>query len=355
MEMNNLAQSDDSDRLASRFFQQSVEAGARHKLEDSATYCRKAAELWEASGSKHVSKAYHQLGMIAYAKHEYGAAEDWYQRALEKDEECGDAIGAAKTLNNLGAVACARKDYAAAEVYLRKSITIKEDHGDNLGVARSLHQLGIVESRRGDVEAARELYFKAIEINLKSGNEVGVARNYGNLVTIARSQGLTGDKEVSGWFEKALHIFQEKGDVNAILELGKIAEHYSDWKDAEIVYRTAAETANRSGDLEYKAYSYQSLGALAARLCDYEAALSWYREAMQAHEERGATDCVAKACMSMGNLELARSSSKRPDFRSSKKWFQKAIELGAATSWRERLTIYGRLWRYRFANYFSKQ
>ena len=87
------------------------------------------------------------MGLIAYWRGDFDAAEEWYRKSLEIDERNGDEHGAAKTYHYLSAVAIGREDFESAEKWLWKSIHIKEKLGNETGAADSYHQLGLVAYR----------------------------------------------------------------------------------------------------------------------------------------------------------------------------------------------------------------
>jgi TPR repeat protein len=82
--------------------------------------------------------------------------------------------------------------------------------------------------------------------------------------------------------------------------------------------------------------------------------MRWYEKALQVYERRGETGSAAKCYLSLGNLCLAKVVGQRRDFASAKKWFGKALECDDNATWRDRLTLYGRVWRYRLLSVFSK-
>jgi tetratricopeptide (TPR) repeat protein len=104
--------------------------------------------------------------------------------------------------------------------------------------------------------------------------------------------------------------------------------------------------------VEQEADAYSFLGALACQQRDYKAAITWYEESFQANQKRSAMDTAARCCVTIGNLCLGRIRDNGRDFPSAKRWFRKAIEVDPAMAWRDRFTLFARLWRYRLFGAF---
>jgi len=79
-----------------------------------------------------------------------------------------------------------------------------------------------------------------------------------------------------------------------------------------------------------------------------KSAKKWYEKAFETNVKRAAMDQAAKCCTSLRNLCLAKIVGEPRDFDAAKKWFRKALEIDDNATWRDWLTLYGRLWRYRF-------
>jgi hypothetical protein len=69
-----------------------------------------------------MASGYHQLGMLAEGRGDYGEAERQYRRALEISERTGDPDGMSITYSQLGILAHRRGDYGEAERQDRRSL-----------------------------------------------------------------------------------------------------------------------------------------------------------------------------------------------------------------------------------------
>lgn len=76
--MSDLTESSNDDTSALAFFHQASDAFDREDFEEAEELSRKAAKLFEQSGSDEVAKVYDQLGGIAYWRGDLDATEKWY-------------------------------------------------------------------------------------------------------------------------------------------------------------------------------------------------------------------------------------------------------------------------------------
>lgn len=211
---------------------------------------------------------------------------------------------------------------------------------------------GIVANSREDFVASEKWYLKALEIHEELNDETDRAHTYFNLSRNAKDQ--KNDEAAEDWLQKTIQLFDKKGDVYAVIRLGRDAGRQSDFVGAEKLYQKALEIAKKNGNDEQESNCYVHLGSLASQQCDYEASKKWYRKALEIHEKCGSIDHAAKCCTSLGNLCLAKTVEKPRDFKTAKKWFQKALEIDDSTTWRDGLRFRARLWRYKFLSLISK-
>jgi tetratricopeptide (TPR) repeat protein len=146
----------------------------------------------------------------------------------------------------------------------------------------------------------------------------------GNFKTRSRVQ--INDNAVNAWLEKAVSVFDADTDAKGAIRLGWKVDQPGEFPRAAKLYRQALKIAHQAGDLEQEADSYAFLGALDCEQRDCGAAITWYEE--------------------------GRIRDNGRDFPSVKRWFRKAIEIDPAMAWRDRFTLFARLWRYRLFDAF---
>ena len=96
-------------------------------------------------------------------------------------------------------------------------------------------------------------------------------------------------------------------------------------------------------------------------------ALAYFNQAMDAFD-RGNNELSEELCRKAAKLyeqagrdevsavyrQLGLIAYWRPDCDGAERWFRKSLEIEGNLTWRNRLTLYARLWRYRFLSFFSK-
>jgi len=116
-----------------------------------------------------MSKSYGQLGILAYLRGDYDAAEPLYRRSLEIFERIGDQAGMSKSYHQLGTLAQDRGDYDTAEPLYRRSLEIDERIGDQAGIATSYTVLGGLSETAGNLDQAVAYRVDALAIRLQIG------------------------------------------------------------------------------------------------------------------------------------------------------------------------------------------
>ncbi|MCD6554533.1 MAG: tetratricopeptide repeat protein, partial [Anaerolineae bacterium] len=70
-----------------------------------------------------------------YARGDYAAALEWYEKSVVIKDKLGDLAGLATTYNNIGLIHKARGDYAAALEWMQRSLDIFERLGAKASAA----------------------------------------------------------------------------------------------------------------------------------------------------------------------------------------------------------------------------
>jgi tetratricopeptide (TPR) repeat protein len=285
-------------------------------------------QVLEASDSEQapprLAVTYHQLGMLAEERGDFGAAEEWYLKSLEIEEGLGNRSGMSISYHQLGMLAEDRGDLASAEEWYRKSLEIKEALGNRPGMSATYHQLGILAGDRGDLGAAEEWYLKSLEIEKGLGNRPGMSISYHQLGVVAQKRGDLGSAEE--WYRKALEIKEALADRPGMAatyhQLGILAQQRGDLRSAEEWYRKALEIEKVLGNRPGMARTYHQLGVLAQKRGDLGTAEEWYRKSLEIKEVLGNRPGMARTYHQLGML-----AQKRGDLGSAEKWYRKSLEI----------------------------
>ncbi|MCX4094474.1 tetratricopeptide repeat protein [Nocardia sp. alder85J] len=267
---------------------------------------------------------YHQLGILAQARGDYGEADRRYQQALTIFEELGDRVGMASSYGQLGILAQARGDYAEAERRYQQALTLLEELGDRARMATSYHQLGILAQRRGDYPEAERRYQQSLTIEEELGNRVGMASSYGQLGILAQDRG--DYPEAERRYQQALTIFEELGNragtATGYHQLGRLAQARGDYAEAERRYQQSLTINEELGNRAGTASSYHQLGILAQERGDYPEAERRYQQSLTIKEELGNRAGTANSYGQLGTLARDRG-----DYPEAERRYQQALTI----------------------------
>jgi tetratricopeptide (TPR) repeat protein len=202
-----------------------------------ATECDEQGELGQEA------KACHQLGLIALEQRDIDAAERWYARSIQLNEQLGNEQGAALTYHQLGNVALQRRHFEDAHTWHLRALAINQKLGNEDAGAIAYHQLGSVALEQRDFDAAHDFYLKSLAISEKQGNEQRAASTY--------------------------H------------QLGRVAKERDDLEAAESFYMKSISIKETQGNEYDAALTYDRLGILASVRDDFEGAAGWLLRAAQ--------------------------------------------------------------------------
>lgn len=273
-------------------------------------FVRQGNDARSSGDTKHEAYAYNQLGVIAQAQHDFGAAEQWYRKSLAISEKQGNEYGTANNYHQLGLIAQEQRD-SAAEQWYRKSLATNEKQGNEDGAARTYHQLGRMALEDLDFVASEQWYRKALAINEKQRDEVGAASTYHQLGMLAQVQ--EDFVAANQWYLRSLAISEklgvEYGAAKTYHQLGMVADAQRDLAAAEQWYLKAIALDEKQGDEQGAADTYHQLGGIALQQGDFAAAQQWYSKSLSIREKQRNQHGAAKSYAQLGQLEGARGNS----------------------------------------------
>jgi DNA-binding CsgD family transcriptional regulator/tetratricopeptide (TPR) repeat protein len=101
-----------------------------------------------------LSRAYANLGRIAFAQQDFPRAATAFEEALGRDRALGFTWGLGDTLRSLGDLARERGDLERALACYRESVELAKDHGDRRFLAKTLAGIAVVAAVQGRMEPA---------------------------------------------------------------------------------------------------------------------------------------------------------------------------------------------------------
>jgi tetratricopeptide (TPR) repeat protein len=242
---------------------------------------RRSLEISEQLGEQeqaHIAGSYHQLGMLAQAQGDYDTAETLYRHALQIDEGLGDQTGLITGYGQLGTLAHQREDYDTAETLYRRSLEISEQLGEQAHTATSYYQLGVLAQEQGDYDTAETLYRRSLQISEHLSDPAGIARAYSQLGMLAQEHGDYGTAETL--YRHAVQIEEQLGNQAdmAIMyhQLGAIAAQYrGDYDTAETLFGLALDIDQRLGNRAGIAIDYHNLATLSKQAGNLDNAVTY--------------------------------------------------------------------------------
>lgn len=124
------------------------------------------------------------LGIDAYERGDYDAAQKYIGSALTYALELGDHYLIVLCHLNLGNVQIAQGDYAAARAGLEATIASQRVRGETMALPEQLGTLGRALVQLGEYRAARACQTEALALRLKAGDRLGVAVSLGSLAQV---------------------------------------------------------------------------------------------------------------------------------------------------------------------------
>lgn len=266
------------------------------------------------------------LGVAAYARGEFAAAEHHYRRALSAYEAAGDESRIATLNNNLSILAEKQGDFATAVACQQRALRIKAARGDRAGLARCYNNLGTIYGEMGEFERARDFLRESVRIRARAGDS-GLAIGYANLGEAHLSLGEL--DEARDWLERAIALCDEgRGPAYLLPDawrmLAQVRLDRGDAEGAEAAARRALALAEDHGDRPRAGAALRVLGEALSQRGDADAADARLAEAVERLE---ALDQPLE--LGLAYAARARHLASR-DGAAADRWRARARELFAA-------------------------
>jgi len=190
-----------------------------------------------------------RLGAIHVANHDWAAAIDFYQEAIEVAGDLKDLSRLGKMYNDLSIAYERLGDLPRARQHSQKAISLHELLQDQMSVARAENNLGMVLIRQGELDQAREHLDRSLRICEETGLEVGK----GNvLLTLAELDLIGGDPGGARRHANSARELAEKSNELGTLSqahqvLGQIAEGAGMKVEADREFGTAIAILDSAG------------------------------------------------------------------------------------------------------------
>ncbi|MFX1310411.1 MAG: tetratricopeptide repeat protein [Promethearchaeota archaeon] len=261
-------------------------------------------------------------GMIKMITGDYNDALEYYETALNIDENINDLSGKASDLNNIGSIYLTWGKYDSALEQYKEALNIAEQLGDLNGKATNLNNIGRIYEIKGEFDLALERYNEAIRISEKIGD---LGQKSVLLNNIGMIYGAYGDYESAlKKYEEALQIADQLGDLyGKIILLNNIGRVHDENKNYDIAlerYQESLLIAEQLGDRAKKAGCLNNVGSIYKALGKYDLAIENYKKALDIEEKLG--DPIMKAIY-LNNIAMINEIQN--DFNSAIKYYESAL------------------------------
>jgi tetratricopeptide (TPR) repeat protein len=143
-------------------------------LEASRDFLRQSLEIWQRLADPHgEALALVALSNVDRLTGDFDAANDGYQRALDRFAEAEDLAGQASALRGIGQVAMERGEHEQASALLDRSATMATEVGAKRDAAQSLYYSSELRWRIGDFAGAEERLRVVAQQTSQSGDIIG--------------------------------------------------------------------------------------------------------------------------------------------------------------------------------------
>ncbi len=173
------------------------------------------------------------IGIIYHNWKNYDKALEYYQKALNIEDDLDNKTGIAESLNNIAIIYDETGEYNTAIDLYKKSLEI-EEIGNKIGISASLSNIGEFYEDRGNYNKAFDYYNKSIKIDKEIDNGVGLGQTYnqlGNLYVHIKQY----NKAIK-YYNLSSNIVDPLNIIETIIEnykgLGQVYSEIKDYKNA---------------------------------------------------------------------------------------------------------------------------
>ncbi|MDI6810854.1 MAG: tetratricopeptide repeat protein [archaeon] len=222
-----------------------------------------------------------ELGVIFYYSGDLDKALEYYEKALELNDELGMKEGIAAVFGNIGAVYFTKGELDKALQYFEKALKLNEELGNKKGMANQLGNMGVLYFTKGELDKASGSYKKALKIFEESGIKEGIATLLGNIGALYFTKGEP-DKALE-YLRRILGLHDEFGSKESLAKnfenIGVVYSAKGELNKALEYYEKALKIFEEMGSRIETAKTKVNIGDIFAQKGDKERALEYYREA----------------------------------------------------------------------------
>jgi tetratricopeptide (TPR) repeat protein len=254
-----------------------------------------------------------ELGVIFYYSGELEKALEYYEKALELEEELEIKEGIASILGNIGIVYSTRGELDKALEYYRKVLKLYEELGIKEGMAIAIGNIGTIYQIKGELDKALEYYEKALKLHEELGRKREMGANLGNIGVV---HGIKGELDKAlEYHEKALKLHEElggkKGMAIALVNIGIVYRIKGEFDKASEYYEKALELDEELGRKEGMAIALVNIGGVYQDKGELEKALDYFEKGLKIFKDMGSRINTARTLIQIGDIFTQKGDKER--------------------------------------------
>ncbi len=281
-----------------------LELMGRHQ--ESVPVLERAMALLASGPPAYAAFAANKLAAAHWRMGSLEQAEAIYRQLMDQVDPEEDADNAALAADGLGVIAYLRGEYPAAQEHITRGGQLCQRVGDPRRIARNSNHLGLVMRATGDFPAAAASFKRAMALFDEVGDRWGVASVGSNLGLLAEAAGQL--DEAAACYRRSYRIFRDIGNLPGVAlaanNLGVIAQSREAYLQAEQLYQEALAIRRQLKDQVGAARSLTNLGGSALAACRYDDAERWLRQGLDAALAVDSLPTVLEAITGLSELLL---------------------------------------------------
>lgn len=213
-------------------------------------YYEKALEIQqELNDSKGIAVSYNNIGLVHYNQGDIPTSLEYFHKSLKLKERIGNKKGIANSYTNIGGIYKILEDYDLALKYYLKAFKIEEELDNKKGIALCYNHIGFIYETKGDISLAKGYYQKSLVLVAGLGYKEGIAVSYGNLGNIYKMQNEIplARKNLLKSLEIREELKDKRGIIISLIKIGQLDVDQNELKRAEQKSKRALKLAQEIG------------------------------------------------------------------------------------------------------------